>query len=665
MSTFALICAFVPLVSFVFWLRHRKYQTIDIRKEKDGETPVKRAAHHPALVKDLPGISTLHESFNVAVTRYPHRKCTGTKIRLDGTTPDAYEWSDYTKIQLRSRNFGSGLVHLNLKRGDKLGVFSKNREEWIIAQQGAFRQSIIIVSYYETLGRETIQYVTDHSGVRIVVCSKENLKRLFEINGIHDIIVLDEITKDDHLAAKIKGINLHEFSEIEKLGSSEVVAEDPPHGDDLATLMYTSGTTGMPKGVMITHGNIVACLAAIEKIAELFDGDVYISYLPFAHILERMLVCAVFANGGAVGFFGGDPKKLSSDMKSMQPTLFAAVPRVLDRIRDGILDKVSKQGLIPKTIFRLAFSIKRRAILSRVPLFFIGSLLDKIVFSKVKLETGGNIRLCVVGGAPLSLESELFLRVCLSCNVLQGYGLTETCGASFVKLLDDQAVGILGPPLPCIEFKLVDVPEMNYLSTDKPARGEIYIRGASVALGYYKDEEKTKEDFLEGGWFRTGDIGRINGDGTLCIIDRKKNIFKLSQGEYIAVEKIEGVLKQKNDLVNQIWIYGNSERSFVIAFVVPKQEKLIPFLKSKGIRVDSIDDADKNPKAREAVCQSLNETGKAEGLYGFELPRGVQLVEEEFTEHNDLLTPTLKLKRPQLKQHFQKQIEQLYREIKD
>jgi len=251
--------------------------------------------------------------------------------------------------------------------------------------------------------------------------------------------------------------------------------------------------------------------------------------------------------------------------------------------------------------------------------------------------------------------------VCFGCPVLQGYGLTETCAGATIGMLEDTTVGHCGTPLWCCEIKLVDVPEMEYLSTQNPPRGEVVIRGGHVSAGYYKDEKKTAEDFRNG-WFYSGDIGQWNENGTLSIIDRKKNIFKLSQGEYIAAEKLEGVFKQSK-FVGQIWVHGDSTKPTLIAFIAPDPEYVAQWGAQNGLSQDDLKDRSKyvnNKQLTAAVLKDITDVGKAAKLRGFEFVKGIKLLPEDFSVENDLLTPTFKLKRPQLKKKFAADIDQLY-----
>ena len=351
-------------------------------------------------------------------------------------------------------------------------------------------------------------------------------------------------------------------------------------------------------------------------------------------------------------------------MGELKPSLFVGVPRVFDRIYARVMGMVKEGSSVKRFLFnwglrrKMNFMRRGKSQANASPIF------DKIVFSKVAARLGGKVKAIVSGGAPLSAHVEEFLRVAMCCPVVQGYGLTETCAASFIASADKiNHSATVGPPTPCTELRLESVPEMNYDALDpEEPKGEILIRSPGNFTGYYKDQTKTDEVLEKDGWFHTGDIGVLTKAGALKIIDRKKNIFKLSQGEYVAVEKLESVYK-KNLVSEQVWVYGNSFKSTLIAVVVPSAE-LKKWAAANGIEGDMAAIC-KNGKAKEYVLSELTSTGKAEKLKGFELVKSVELVPTPFTIEEDLLTPTFKFKRPQLQKRFQKEIDAMYAAMKE
>jgi len=316
-----------------------------------------------------------------------------------------------------------------------------------------------------------------------------------------------------------------------------------------------------------------------------------------------------------------------------------------------------KTGGITQAMFEKAYSDKLEGLRqgNLTHLFW-----DNLVFSKIKTKLGGNVRFIITGSAPLAPNLMDFLRVCFCCPVLEGYGQTETCCGGTRTLMWDTDTGHVGVPMPIIEIKLIDVPEMKYYSSDDPPRGEICFRGPSCTKGYYNNPEKTKELITEDGWLRSGDVGCLLPNGNLRIIDRVKNIFKLSQGEYVAPEKIEQVFTQSK-WVAQSFIYGDSFKASVIGILVPDQEVLFKWAEETNHPLKGNFEALCNDEGViKMVFDDITAVGKKQDLKGFEFPRKILLSPVLFSVENDTLTPTFKLKRPQAKDLYKEQIEKLY-----
>jgi long-chain acyl-CoA synthetase len=396
----------------------------------------------------------------------------------------------------------------------------------------------------------------------------------------------------------------------------------------------------MLKGVVLTHANLIANVAGSSFSVKFFSSDVYISYLPLAHIYERANQILTVYFGVAVGFYQGDNMKLLDDLAALRPTVFSSVPRLYNRIYAGIINAVKTSGGLKERLFNAAYNAKKQALLngkSASPIW------DRLVFNKIKDRLGGRVRFMTSGASPLSPEVMEFLKVCFGGRVTEGYGMTET--SCVISGMDegDNLTGHVGSPNPACEVKLVDVPEMNYTSADQPhPRGEICVRGPIIFTGYYKDEIQTKEVIDEDGWLHTGDIGLWLPGGRLKIIDRKKNIFKLAQGEYIAPEKIENVYA-KCKFVGQCFIYGDSFNSSLVAVVSVDPDVLKSWAASEGIKGGDLRELCNNPRVKAAVLSDMDTVGREAQLRGFEFAKAVTLVLEPFTLENGLLTPTFKV----------------------
>jgi long-chain acyl-CoA synthetase len=572
-----------------------------------------------------------------------------------------FQFITYKQADERMTNFGSGLVHLGLKPTDCIGVYSKNRVEWQIVAQGSMVQSVQAIALYDTLGEDAVEYIVTHSQLKAICCSKSVLNKVLAIipkcPTIMFIVCFDPVPENVQ-----SDVKLLELKDVEKLGENRV-DDVPPSPKDLLTIMYTSGTTGTPKGVMLTHENMVAMTAgvkAIQSSMNLTIDDTVMSYLPLAHIFERLAESIAFSGGSRVGYYSGDPLKLMDDMKLLKPTILPGVPRVFDRIYDKVKGQVENSSWLKSLIFNQAYQLKHDARIAGVQTPWS----DFIVFNKIKEALGGNVRVMVGGGAPVRPDVQEFLGDIFDCVFLQGYGLTEVCGAGHVQLTGDLSYGHVGSIVPCIEMKLESVSELNYFVTENPPRGEVLYRGPCVSQGYYKDPERTAEVFDKDGWFHSGDIGELLPNGTLKVIDRKKNIFKLSQGEYVASEFVEGKLSLSK-LISQIYVYGDSYQSSCVGVAVVEPVSLINALKQNGFpdaSAEQLETLISDNKVKQFVLKEITSVGEREKLKGYEQVKNIHLISKEFTALG-LTTPTMKLMRGDMKKHFQNEINTMYQQL--
>ncbi|XP_031261184.1 long chain acyl-CoA synthetase 2-like [Pistacia vera] len=433
--------------------------------------------------------------------------------------------------------------------------------------------------------------------------------------------------------------------------------------------MYTSGTTGEPKGVVLTNEVIMTEVLSIDQLFEITDKgrseeDTYFSFLPLAHIYDQTMENYCIYKGCSIGFWRGDVRYLMDDIQELKPTIFCGVPRVYDRIYTGISNKIASGGLLSKKVYEFAYNYKLSYLEKGLPQDKAAPRLDNYVFSKIRQALGGRLQVMLSGAAPLPMHVEEFLRVTSGTPITQGYGLTESCGGCFTSLANVfPMMGTVGVPITTIEARLESVPEMGYDALSSMPRGEICLRGTTLFSGYYKRPDITKEVVVDG-WFHTGDIGEWQPNGAMKIIDRKKNIFKLSQGEYVAVESIENIYLQC-PLIASIWVYGNSFESFLVAVVVPDKKALEEWAANHLPEAVDYKSLCKNLKARKYILDELNSTGQKHKLRGFEMLKAVYLEPTPFDIERDLVTPTFKLKRPQLLKYYQNQIDELYSEAKE
>ncbi|XP_022616255.1 long-chain-fatty-acid--CoA ligase 3 isoform X2 [Seriola dumerili] len=653
------------------------------------EGPYRAVSAIKRLVTSLrPGVDTLDKMFEYAATKFPERDCLGTREVISEEDEQQsngkvfkkvvlgeYCWRSYDEVLTAASQLGSGLASLGQQPKHNIAIFCETRAEWIIAAQACFMYNFPLATLYSTLGGPAIAHGLNETQVTHIFTSRELLETrlkaiLIEVPRLQHIIVVDDTPTS--WPGYPRGISVHNMAAVQKLGARpENAARErkQPLPSDIAVIMYTSGSTGIPKGVMISHSNIIAGITGMaERIPNLCEEDTYIGYLPLAHVLELSAELVCISHGCRIGY--SSPQTLADqstkikkgskgDTSVLQPTLMAAVPEIMDRIYKNVMTKVEEMNCVQRALFTLAYNYK----LEQFTKGYSTPLCDKLVFRKVRSLLGGRTRVLLSGGAPLSAATQRFMNVCFCCPVGQGYGLTETCGAGTISELWDYSTGRVGGPLVCSEIKLKDWVEGGYRSTDKPhPRGEILVGGPNVTMGYYKIEAKNQEDFFvdENGqrWFCTGDIGEFHEDGCLKIIDRKKDLVKLQAGEYVSLGKVEAMLKNCS-LVDNICAYANSDETYVIGFVVPNQKQLLTLADQYSIR-GSWEELCNSKAIEELALKVITEAALAAQLERFEIPRKIRLSPDPWTPETGLVTDAFKLKRKELKTHYQDDIERMY-----
>ncbi|XP_044739586.1 long-chain-fatty-acid--CoA ligase 1 isoform X2 [Chrysoperla carnea] len=603
---------------------------------------------------------TLYDCFRRGSKESNDGPCLGWREKP--TTP--YQWLHYNEALLRAKNFGSGLVALGLIPGANtfLGIYSQNCPEWIIAEHGAYSYSMAIVPLYDTLGPDSCAYIIKQTEINVVVCEDDAKCNMLLDKApmcLRKLIVIKETRPATNQRARNRGVEIIRFSDVEYMGAQKDNDEQPPRGEDLCTVCYTSGTTGNPKGVMLTHENVVASLCAV--ILQMGEhrpksSDVLMSFLPLAHMLERCCENAMLMVGGSIGYFKGDIRNLSEDMKALKPTMVPAVPRLLNRIYDKVHAEIAN-SFVKKLLFNMALKAKESEIKRGV--IRNNSFWDKVVFRKVQEGMGGQVRLMLVGSAPLAGNVLTFIRCAMGCLVMEGYGQTECTAPISLTVQGDHVPEHVGPPVACCCIKLVDVPEMEYYA--HAGQGEVCVKGKNVFKGYYKDPEHTALTIDEQGWHHTGDVGMWLPNGTLKIIDRKKHIFKLSQGEYIIPEKIENIYS-RSQYVNQVFVHGESLKSCIIAVVVPDVDVIKCWASENNIQ-GTFSVLCAHPEVKKLIMDDMLSWGKQASLKSFEQVKDIYLHPDPFSVQNGLLTPTFKSKRPEIRSYFKPQIEDMYAKL--
>ncbi|KAH8907204.1 long-chain fatty acid CoA ligase-like protein [Coniochaeta sp. PMI_546] len=664
--------------------------------EREGRSPIYRHwrfINQPLLETFDAKEQTVHDIFENSVAKRANKPCLGWRPWNPATRTweEKYVWITYAEVAERRKNLGAGIVELHESNGIRtgkygVGLWSQNRAEWQISELALLSQSLWPVSLYETLGPEASEYILNHGELTCVLASLPHIPTLLKmaprVPTLKLIISMDPLdageqeghSKRDLLnkAAADVGIKIFSMEEVEAIGLRSGRGMRPPTRDDTVTINYTSGTTGDPKGVLLTHRNAVAGLTAARCNGQIGPNDVHISYLPLAHIYGRMADQGALAEGARIGYFKGDIPTLIEDMKILRPTGLLSVPRLYNRISSAV-----QAGTIEADGFKGALS--RHVVSTKLASMKLPPgkatnthfLYDKIWTRKVLKGVGlDRAHSLISGSAQLDPDVHQFLRAAFGIRFLQGWGMTETYAVGTVQFTGDFTTGNIGPPCPCLEMCIESVPDYEYTVQDKPnPRGELLVRGPIVFKEYFKNPEETAKALEADGWFHTGDIVEVDSMGRFKIIDRKKNVLKLAQGEYISPERIENVYMGSTNLIAMAYVHGDPKESSLVAVFGIDPEHFAPFaskiLKKEIAPTDSqaLKVAANEPKVKKAFLKVLDDIGKSHKFNSFEKVKNCYLDIEPFSMENELLTPTLKLKRPQTARAFRQQIDAMYAEL--
>lgn len=595
-----------------------------------------------------------------------------------------------------------------------IATMAKNREELVIINHACYRQSYAVVPLYDTLGEDALLHILGLTGVRTVFAAAEDavkvigakaeaLARVEEAGddeaawaalaaakhtevspdnvkraaaSLKTLVVFEALSAESAALAADLGLTVIVWEELVEAGKAAVAAGKAappvlPKPSSVECVCFTSGTTGVPKGAVLTHGAMVASAAGPQLMGiHLSPDDVYLSYLPYAHLFGRLLHCALIANGIQVGFYSGDPRAIMGDLQVLRPTVFPSVPRLYNRIRDRVTSMAASKGAFASSMLQSAVSAKVSNLRSSGALTH--TFWDWAVLSGIKAKLGlDRVRYLLTGSAPMSVETMEWLRVVFGAPLLEGYGQTEDAGALFVTALEDQnSSGHVGLPFPTGEAKLVSQPLLEACVTDTehagmPCRGkgEVWLRGPALFRGYLRQPDKTADTLTADGWLRTGDLGMWDEVGRLRIIGRAKEQFKLAQGEYVAPGRVENIYLNAR-LVQQVFHHGTSLQSQCVAVVVPDPDAVEAWAKAKGLSGTPEAVMKEHVEALKAdLLKEMDAVAKECGLNGFEKAKAVHIEPEPWTAENDCLTPSFKLKRAVVEKRYAAVIESMYAEL--
>ncbi|UII25005.1 long-chain fatty acid--CoA ligase [Fulvivirga maritima] len=534
----------------------------------------------------------------------------------------------------------AGILALEIEKEDKIAIISANRPEWNFIDYAAQQIGAVTVPVYTKMSPEEIEYILNDAEVKLVFTDSEE--------------VLKKISKVKARLVKVKGVYIFDeshkqsYSTLQKKYTKDVEEQvagrlESMHEDDTATLVYTSGTTGKPKGVMLTHKNILSNVKACLALMPVTHEQRTLSFLPLNHVFERMLNYLYMAAGLSI-YYAENVDTIARDIKDVKPHIFTTVPRLLEKVYEKIVEKGKELKGVKKAIFFWALQLAQHYDFRGKSWWYTQqlNLANKLVFRQWREALGGEIIAIISGGAALNEKVNRVFNAA-GIPVMEGYGLTETSPVIAVNRfeIEQRKIGTVGPPLPNVEVKLAD-------------DGEILCKGPSVMKGYYKQQEKTNEVIKEG-WFHTEDIGELK-DGFLKITDRKKSMFKTSGGKYVAPQTIEKVMKESH-LIGQMMVVGEGKK-MVTALIVPDFDNLKKWCTTNNINFDSKEKVIKNDKVIARFSELIEK--KNPKLNHTEQIKDFRLVTDEWSESSGELTPTLKVKRPVVEKKYQELIESMY-----
>jgi long-chain acyl-CoA synthetase len=577
-----------------------------------------------------------------------HNKADALNQRLDGN------WV-HTSAQMfveRVKNVALGLSGLGIRPGDRIALLSENRPEWSIVDLAILSLGAINVPIYTTQALDQIDFILRDSGARAMFISNRRLfrhaKPILNERHLEHLIFFDtDVAEDIEPALPL---------EVLEAKGTELAVERPDafdaylkavRAEDLATIIYTSGTTGEPKGVMLTHNNFMSNVLSVTSGLPIGATDVALSVLPLSHIFERAGFY-VFCYSGVSVYYAASFDQVGENLREVRPTVMTAVPRLFEKVYHRIVKKGQSAKGWKRNVFESSLAVGQRYgelkdNRRRIPLNLRVKqrLANRLVFSKWREGVGGRLRYFVSGGAPLS-PALSYSYLSAGIPILQGYGATETCIVSANRPSNNH-VGSVGIPFEGIEVKIAE-------------DGEILVRGPNVMRGYYGQPEATAA-VLKDGWFYTGDVGHLDKDGRLYITDRKKDLFKLSNGKYVAPQFIESLLKQ-SEFVSQVVVVGAGKKQ-PVALIVPDWENLQEALAEAGEQFSKDkSELSQNPIAIKMVQKDV--ASLTSDLADYERIRRVALLPQEFSIDSGELTPTLKVKRRVIDERYGELIEDLY-----
>ena len=624
--------------------------------------------------------------------KFKDRPCLGRRLKIgenekgEPIYEKKYTYYTYEEVLNMCRKFAKNLhekkeelITIDSYKNNKfnlVGIFAKNCTEWVVADMGCQMDSVTTATLYATLGQEAFKYICDQTKIKTILVSPDLVKLLcenkqkFKLEYLTNAILFDLTTNCDSKKElenlRKAGFTAYSFTEDflkenKNIKNTDLLLSQP---ETIMTICYTSGTTGDPKGVMLSQKNMISVLETVirDSSVPLDENGTHISFLPLAHIFERMVISGFMGVAAKVGFISGSVRTtLMEDMSILGPTLLFTVPRVLQTVRKKIFDGFDALGGWKRRLAYTAYytkleNYKKYGIITHL-------IYDKLVFAKIRAMFGNKLKTVLCASAPMPKELADDFKVFLSIPIIEGLGMTELSGSAFCTNYHDLNNFTAGGVTSGVKMIIKSVPDLGYTIDDMidgincPA-GEICLKGPLIFNGYYKNDLENSKAFDEDGYFHTGDVGRIfpyYGNG-LKIVDRVKEIFKLSQGEYIIPAKLESVYVKSN-FIQQIMIYGNSTMNYILAIICPDKQHCAREL---DITEEELIKDEENPKLKKIILNDLDRLAIEANFNGLEKVKFILLTFEGFTIQNECITPTMKIVRKKVEIRYKNRIEKLF-----
>ena len=624
--------------------------------------------------------------------KFKDRPCLGRRLKIgenekgEPIYEKKYTYYTYEEVLNMCRKFAKNLhekkeelITIDSYKNNKfnlVGIFAKNCTEWVVADMGCQMDSVTTATLYATLGQEAFKYICDQTKIKTILVSPDLVKLLcenkqkFKLEYLTNAILFDLTTNCDSKKElenlRKAGFTAYSFTEDflkenKNIKNTDLLLSQP---ETIMTICYTSGTTGDPKGVMLSQKNMISVLETVirDSSVPLDENGTHISFLPLAHIFERMVISGFMGVAAKVGFISGSVRTtLMEDMSILGPTLLFTVPRVLQTVRKKIFDGFDALGGWKRRLAYTAYytkleNYKKYGIITHL-------IYDKLVFAKIRAMFGNKLKTVLCASAPMPKELADDFKVFLSIPIIEGLGMTELSGSAFCTNYHDLNNFTAGGVTSGVKMIIKSVPDLGYTIDDMidgincPA-GEICLKGPLIFNGYYKNDLENSKAFDEDGYFHTGDVGRIfpyYGNG-LKIVDRVKEIFKLSQGEYIIPAKLESVYVKSN-FIQQIMIYGNSTMNNILAIICPDKQHCAREL---DITEEELVKDEENPKLKKIILNDLDRLAIDANFNGLEKVKFILLTFEGFTIQNECMTPTMKIVRKKVEIRYKNRIEKLF-----